>query len=634
MPFDTPASSSRNTPTPLRGIFPAPSPKVFDTKIIAKRYVVVDTIGQGGMGRVYRALDTVLTRKVAVKILPISAYASLHYARFQREAIAASHLDHPNIVKALDFGLTREGQPFFVMEHLEGQTLQQMIQKSGPLTVDQFIEIFSQVCSAMDHAHRENVVHRDLKTNNVVVSKQIDRDGEYFKASVLDFGIAKILSTASNQLVTQTGEVVGTPTYMSPEQAQGEQNIDGRSDIYSLGCMMFEALTGVTPFVCTGPMEMLQKHVLETPPSLAETIGKSFPEELEMIVARALEKDPAERYQTMFDVLMDIEHLDIVLSEQAIAETQLFNDHDRQRLIETQTLVRTSQFARAKRSTLLLYALFWLSTVILSAAIIALLHVINMESSTSTFHPVDLSHDIISNTWAQTEDVFNTQLIPELNAVSRYDLQDLRDGAVNRSDEYLVLRESDANDDDMKKLGPYHHLIEIDLSNTDVTEACIPDVIRCERLDQLALTNTLINGSCLDGLRNTHLQILKMGGCGLKDSDVERLSKVTSLTTLYLDHNPNITAKGWRSLAALHGLHRLSAVASDITDDTMKELAKLRSLKILDLCKNDLITPEGLRHFSGNTRVFIRVAGCKNFQDRSLKDLAKQYRVSLEGLPI
>lgn len=633
MPLDTPASTSRNTPTPLRGIFPKSPPKVFEPKIIAKRYVVVDTIGQGGMGRVYRALDTVLTRKVAVKILPVARSASLHYARFQQEAKAASHLDHPNIVKALDFGLTREGQPFFVMEHLEGETLDQMIRKNGRLTIDQFIEIFSQVCSAMDHAHREKVIHRDLKTTNVIVSKHFDRDGEYMKASVLDFGIAKIL-TAANGAVTQIGEVLGTPTYMSPEQAQGEHDLDGRSDIYSLGCMMFEVLTGVPPFACRSSMEVIQKHLFEAPPSLAEKANTPFPSELEMIVARALEKDPTERYQTMFDLLMDIEHLDIVLSEQSLFELQSTNEQNANQLNDKTTITLKIQLARPKRSTLLLYSLFWLLIVTLSSAIIALLYTVNSDTSISSIHPIDLSHDIILKSWSQAEDIFNTQLIPELDSVAENELKVLRQGGSDSSDEYLILRDTEANDSDMKMLKMLQNLVEIDLTGTAVTEACIPDIVACPNLSRLALTNTLIHGRCLDNLQNTQIQALKIAGCGLEDSDVERISKVRSLGTLSLDHNPKITVKGWSYLSRLPAIHRLSVVASDITDDTMEALAKIKTLRVLDLCKNDLITPAGLRHFTGNTRVFIRVAGCKNFKDRSLKELAEQYGVSLEGIPI
>lgn len=633
MPLDTPASSSGNTPTPMRGIFPKSPPKVFDPKIIAKRYVVTDTIGQGGMGKVYRARDTVLTRKVAVKVLPIDRYA-LHYARFQREAKAASQLDHPNIVKALDFGLTREGQPFFVMEHLEGETLEQMIAKSGRLTIDQFIEIFSQVASAMDHAHRENVIHRDLKTTNVIVSRHRDREGEFLKASVLDFGIAKILTTSTDQVVTHNGEVLGTPTYMSPEQASGEQVIDGRSDIYSLGCMMFEVLTGSPPFVCNSSLGMLQKHILEIPPTLAERANAAFPEELEMIVARAIEKDPAERYQTMFDLLMDIEHLFIVLNERESAADQSGSDYVREQLNARYSNAHITKLAQLRRSTIVLYSLFWLLTVFLSAAIVAILFVMHTESQISSFKTIDFSHEIISKSWAQAEDVFNTQLIPELNSLVDDDLRDLKEGVIRNGDMYLILRDSEATDVDLKKLSAFQQLIEIDLTNTGVTEACIPYILGCKKLNQLALTNTLIKGRGLERLKETHLQVLRIGGCGLQDSDVERISRVATLKSLYLDHNPNITVKGWSSLRNLPALNRLSVVASDITDDTMGELAKIKTLKILDLCKNDLITPEGLKHFAGNSDIFIRVSGCKNFKDRSLRDLSAQYGVSLEGLSI
>ncbi|MEZ4536059.1 MAG: serine/threonine-protein kinase [Cyanobacteriota/Melainabacteria group bacterium] len=211
---------------------------------IAGRYTVIEKLGQGGMGRVYSAHDSVLDRTVAIKILFGTNIPQDYWKRFQMEARAASKLKHPAIVQVLDFGVFNDDQPFLVMEHMKGGTLEDLLAREGRLPMKDAISIIEQICIGMEHAHNQQVLHRDLKPSNIIIS----RVGEGYRAHILDFGVAKVVDLVSpEETLTRTGQIVGSPRCMSPEQASGEV-LDRRSDIYSLGCVAFELLSGKPPY--------------------------------------------------------------------------------------------------------------------------------------------------------------------------------------------------------------------------------------------------------------------------------------------------------------------------------------------------------------------------------------------------
>ena len=222
--------------------------------------------------------------------------------RFQREAELLIHLNHPRIVQVHDHGYTKRGQPYFVMDYLVGQNLSQVINQTGPLDPQRVRHIFSQVCGAVDHAHRCGVIHRDLKPGNIML---LNFDGEKDYVKVVDFGIARF-STETNRL-TRLGEVWGSPVYMSPEQCLG-QSIDARSDVYSIGIAMYESLTGEVPFLGKNYVDTMSKQINEPPLPMNEARpGVDVPERLEQAVFKALSKDPHERHQSMAELREDIE---------------------------------------------------------------------------------------------------------------------------------------------------------------------------------------------------------------------------------------------------------------------------------------------------------------------------------------
>jgi serine/threonine protein kinase len=262
-------------------------------------YRVTSLLGEGGMGVVYLAQHPVFGRKVAIKLLhAVLARDPDIVARFFNEARAIHMVAHENIVEILDFGQTPDGQPYFIMEYLQGESLSDTIGR-GPMPLDQVEAIGVQMCRALGAAHSKGIVHRDLKPHNVQLV--IKADGA-LQVKILDFGVAKILQSpdGSSSVKTRTGSLMGTPLYMSPEQCKGAGVLDHRTDIYSLGVILFEMLSGRPPFNAEGVGELFAKHMLEEPPSLLD-FAPNTPPHLAAAVMKSLAKDPAARFQSMDD---------------------------------------------------------------------------------------------------------------------------------------------------------------------------------------------------------------------------------------------------------------------------------------------------------------------------------------------
>jgi len=283
--------------------------------VLADRYDILDRLGVGGMGTVYRAEQRALGRDVAVKVLRRELGRDPDtVARFHREAQALSNLRHPNTVAVLDFGQTADGLLFLVMELLEGEMLSTRLRRDGALPVTEALRITTGILRSLGEAHRAGIIHRDLKPDNIFLAR-VDAHADEELVKVVDFGVAKIRPGGADApidpLSTQEGTVFGTPRYMSPEQAQGRP-LDGRSDLYAVGVMLFQMLTGVVPFGEDDAVVVMAHHIMTPPPRVLDlNPSAAIPPELDELVAAALKKRPADRPETAEEFLRAIEALPV-----------------------------------------------------------------------------------------------------------------------------------------------------------------------------------------------------------------------------------------------------------------------------------------------------------------------------------
>ena len=294
-------------------------------RLVGGRYELGELLGYGGMAEVHRGRDIRLGREVAIKVLRADLARDPSFLnRFRREAQAAAGLNHPSIVSVYDTGedVVPGGttQPFIVMEYVEGRTLRDILKAEGRLPVRRAMEIAADVCGALDFSHRNGIVHRDIKPANVMITPT-------GAVKVMDFGIARALADNA-ATVTQTANVIGTAQYLSPEQARGEA-VDARSDVYSVGCLLYELVTGVPPFQGDSPVAVAYQHVRENAPA-PSTRNPQVPRALDSIVMKALAKNPLNRYQSAGEMRTDLQR---GLANQPVAAESVMTDAERTQFI-------------------------------------------------------------------------------------------------------------------------------------------------------------------------------------------------------------------------------------------------------------------------------------------------------------
>jgi serine/threonine protein kinase len=338
--------------------------------IVLEKFKIIDLLGQGGMGSVYRVEHLLMQRQFALKCLNKFQSADGAWRRFQNEAKAAHLLDHANLLKVYEFGLLPGGQPFFLMELVEGETLADEIKKLGQLPIERAVKIFIQVAFALSYAHESHVIHRDIKPSNIMVSTKSDGTET---VKVVDFGIAKLtgIDEFNQQTLTKTGEIFGSPLYMSPEQCTGTA-VDHRSDLYSLGCVFFETLTGAPPFIGESALSTMMKHQSEKPLSLKEaSLGTQYPFVLEEIVRKLLEKDPNDRYQSASALAKELIQLERRLAEESksalptVEQTQVLKRVDR--LDKKEIVLNASSFSLLLSIAAVIFALGAFTSFIVTA---------------------------------------------------------------------------------------------------------------------------------------------------------------------------------------------------------------------------------------------------------------------------
>lgn len=338
-------------------------------KILCDKFELTAFLGSGGMSEVYKARHIVTGKVVAVKILHQKlAKDETTSKRLKQEAQAAGALTHSSILSVHDFGVDSAGTPFLVMDFLDGVSLSDILKKEGPLPIDRFLTIIQQVASALAHAQQQNVVHRDLKPSNIMILKE-GKD----RAKIVDFGIAKLVDPNNevSQRLTQTGELFGSPLYMSPEQCTGT-TVDPRSDIYALGCVMFEALSGKTPHMGETVFDTIHRHINSSPPALiAPQLDPRVRDRLEGIILKCLAKNPADRYQSAASIEAELRKIELSEASGIIS-----------RIGNAWSLAQAKYLAKRKNNVpLLVISLFSVSALSVMASIILLFSLVDYNES-------------------------------------------------------------------------------------------------------------------------------------------------------------------------------------------------------------------------------------------------------------
>lgn len=299
------------TPQPA-GVASGVSETLSPGQRIGERYTLIRRLGVGGMGEVWEVRHLVIDKAAAVKFFSGSQTDEAGLQRFWREARATAALRHPGIVDVQDFGTTDDGMPYIVMELLEGRPLSALLAAEGTLPWPRARAMLLQLTSALSYAHKRGVIHRDLKPSNIFLAHDHEAHEVGERCKIIDFGIAKLMRHDPNDdstLRTNTGMLLGTPVYMSPEQI-GDRPLDARSDIYSLGCVAYEMLTGRRPFDSPSPTGLILQHLFEPPvPPSKRAPEEEIPEDIEAIVLRALCKHPENRFQSMAEMRAAIEEV-------------------------------------------------------------------------------------------------------------------------------------------------------------------------------------------------------------------------------------------------------------------------------------------------------------------------------------
>jgi len=275
--------------------------------IVGGTYILKSLLGHGGMGYVFLAQHNIIKRDYALKIIRPDKMDDFSRQRFEIEGRVIAKLDHPNIVKIYNMGIDQGKCPYYVMDLLSGQALSNYIDDDDGLTFEQCLDIFRQVAEGLSYAHKKGIVHRDVKPANIIVLKE-DNDKGGFQAKVVDFGLAKVINPVAGQAITAKGQVFGSPHYMSPEQCQG-QPVDHRSDIYSLGCALFESIAGNPPFSGANAVEIMLMHTEVAMPKLADRFSEGPAIAVDSLIARMTAKEPGDRYQSMDEVAAAIARL-------------------------------------------------------------------------------------------------------------------------------------------------------------------------------------------------------------------------------------------------------------------------------------------------------------------------------------
>lgn len=589
-----------------------------DLPIGGDRYSAQELIAVGN-SRVYKCWDNLLNRNVAVKILTKSNWNEQTLIWFQNEAKLTSKLIHPKIVEIYDFGIDDHDEPYMVIEYIDATTLAKLIVRQEMLSSDLVLEIGDQVADALIYAHEREVFHRDLTPSNVML---LDVDSGHPTVKVIDFGIATI-NNENESYDYQGLTVAGTPLYMSPDQLNGLK-YDARSEIYSIGCVLFEALTGKTPFDADDTLGILACHAKKSPPLLSEMApDKLFSEELESFISKTLAKDPKDRFQNMIEFQNELKRVKNLTS----TNFQFTGEHTAEQALEISS-------NKSRALTPMIGLLVAVSVCV--GAIVCYLCYSGSQAPEKPLLPKKTQKKISDPDFDSATGFIQGFKIAGLKNMEATD-ESLEEYKNDTTTNYLNLSGGIITDKGLDKI-LHLPLISLNVSATKITDVGLKKLATIKtlktltatdnpqlspksysylrKLPELKILSVTANDINATGLKNictnkslTFLSISRNKNLG--DTALNELSKLPKLNTLYAASIP-LTRKGVKAIARLKTLTHLKLVGASITDDDMVEIAKLKLLSNLNL-SNTKITDKGLKSLvrSKNLRS-LRIVDCKN----------------------
>jgi eukaryotic-like serine/threonine-protein kinase len=557
-------------------------------------YEYLSVLGEGGMGIIYKARHKVIDKTVAIKMLRPGRLTSDDIRRFQKEGRAISRLHHPGIVEVHDLGLTPEGLPFMVMDFIDGISLKHLIESHGALSLSAVMDIAHQIASAMAHAHEQGVIHRDLKSSNIML---VETGCDCYQVKIVDFGIAKIdhPDLASGHTLTTTGEVFGSPAYMSPEQARGEK-VGASTDIYSTGCIIFESLTGATPFQGPTVFDVVLRHLNEAPPALEEaSLGRKFPASVSNLVQMMLAKDPAQRppnFAAVCDLLAAVQAGQFEVPEPIDGSV-------------------TARFVKTIKSRTPLVVV--IAGLIVVGAIFALM---SFKSIALTEKRDDSGDDIAR---------LKKQVEVQLGGDGKKSVQE----PGHASDSNPIILPYDLGG----PLKSAQTLIELcfkhdggcaGLGNIQLTDEVLQYLSRQRRLLGLSLVGNPIGDRLFDYIKDLPLHSLSLNGTNVTDKGLVSASNMITLEDIDLTRLNSrrhggkkgekpikvLTGKGLSALCRLPHLKDLRLLDDWLTDADLECLPSMKHLTDLDL--------SGCQHVTGKACDYI--GGIQNLQTLSMEN--------------
>jgi serine/threonine protein kinase len=592
--------------------------------VLSKRYEVVAVIGSGGMGIVYKVKHIHLHKYLALKTVRSPYLSKATTARFRKEAKAASALNHPGLITVYDFGMLEDGQPFMVMDLIENGSLSDAIKAHGPLPTERVLDIFEQATEALGYAHENKIIHRDLKPSNILLT-EIEGEGE--RVIIADFGVAKMLEddSGASMRLTQTGGILGSPLYMSPEQCAGK-TADQRSDIYSLACAMFEALTGSPPFRGESPLATLLLHQKLSAPTLTQAFaGKNFSEELEEVFAKSLAKDPEQRYQSM----QELNQILVALNACPVIEEKKgpIKRRDGKKLDRKPIIV-----------PLPIAALLIVAGILLSSFLtVVVFGCVSRNDRESVLEerlaPMDIDNVDLISKWSQppqanerTQKVAGKRIFhfPEkysigflYMATSRGSADPLGHAVGTLSvplNAVIRFRPNWAVCEIPYAFNRFaaDDLESIDFANLPVTDQVLEHISHIKSLRYINLSNTEITDVGLQHIVDLPiLDELDLGNTNLTSSGIAALTRVKSLRELNLSNLP-INEKAVKYLQQATNLVGLTICNSTITDSDIRALSGLKNLRMLRIDSNQRLTGECLKYVAVlPSLIELHICGCK-----------------------